>query len=66
MTAHTRLAKPLVDSLRKALTQNALPGETAGLNREDERLVVAEQAPNCPGAFALEPVCDSLARSKDR
>ena len=28
MTAHTRLAKPLVESLRKALTRDALPGET--------------------------------------
>ena len=37
MTAHSRLAKPLVDSLRKALTQNALPGETRGLSRESER-----------------------------
>ena len=30
MTAHTRLAKPLVDSLRKALTRDALPGEKQG------------------------------------
>ena len=37
MTAHMRLAKPLVDSLRKALTQNALPGETHGLDRDAER-----------------------------
>ncbi|MGZ2412021.1 glutamate dehydrogenase [Sphingomonas sp. F9_3S_D5_B_2] len=37
MTAHTRLAKPLVESLRKALTGNALPGETQGFSREDER-----------------------------
>src|SRR5689334_5281274 len=37
MTAHMRLAKPLVDSLRKALTQNALPGETHDLNRDAER-----------------------------
>jgi glutamate dehydrogenase len=37
MTVHTRLAKPLVDQLRKALTQNALPGETHGLDRESER-----------------------------
>jgi glutamate dehydrogenase len=32
MTAHTRLARPLISSLRKALTQNALPGETEGLS----------------------------------
>jgi glutamate dehydrogenase len=37
MTVHTRLAKPLVDQLRKALTKNALPGETHGLDRESER-----------------------------
>ncbi|HXH54110.1 MAG TPA: NAD-glutamate dehydrogenase domain-containing protein [Sphingomicrobium sp.] len=37
MTAHTRLAKPLVESLRKALTANALPGEVEGLTRQSER-----------------------------
>src|SRR5215213_6841175 len=37
MTAHVRLAKPLVESLRKALTGNALPGETQGLSAEAER-----------------------------
>ncbi|HEX6605093.1 MAG TPA: NAD-glutamate dehydrogenase domain-containing protein [Sphingomicrobium sp.] len=37
MTAHSRLAKPLVDSLRKVLTQNALPGETHGLKSDTER-----------------------------
>ena len=37
MTAHMRLAKPLVESIRKALTQNALPGETHDLDRESER-----------------------------
>ena len=36
MTAHTRLARPLVESLRKALTLNALPGEGDGLTREEE------------------------------
>ena len=30
MTAHTRLDPPLVESIRKALTGNALPGETQG------------------------------------
>ncbi|HZB69948.1 MAG TPA: glutamate dehydrogenase, partial [Sphingomicrobium sp.] len=37
MTVHTRVAKPLVDSLRKALTSHALPGETEGLTRDAER-----------------------------
>ena len=37
MTAHTRLAQPLVESIRKALTRNALPGETQGFTRETER-----------------------------
>jgi glutamate dehydrogenase len=37
MTAHTRLPQPLVESIRKALTRNALPGETRGLSPEAER-----------------------------
>jgi glutamate dehydrogenase len=37
MTAHTRLAPPLVESIRKALTGNALPGETRGFSPEAER-----------------------------
>jgi glutamate dehydrogenase len=37
MTAQTRLDPPLVESIRKALTGNALPGETHGLSRESER-----------------------------
>src|SRR5438105_339991 len=37
MTAHTRLDPPLVESIRKALTRDALPGETHGLTRETER-----------------------------
>ena len=37
MTAHTRLARPLISSIRKALTQNALPGETHGLTSATER-----------------------------
>src|SRR5206468_5863363 len=36
-TAHQRLDPPLVESIRKALTGNALPGETQGLSREAER-----------------------------
>jgi glutamate dehydrogenase len=37
MTAHTRLDPPLVESIRKALTGHALPGETKGLSRDTER-----------------------------
>ena len=37
MTAHTRLPQPLVESIRKALTRDALPGETMGLSRDAER-----------------------------
>ena len=37
MTAHTRLPQPLVESIRKALTKNALPGEIKGLSPEGER-----------------------------
>src|SRR3954451_16769234 len=37
MTAHTRLDPPLVESIRKALTGNAIPGENQGLSREAER-----------------------------
>jgi len=37
MTAHTRLDPPLVESIRKALTRNALPEETHGLNKDSER-----------------------------
>ncbi|HEY8592660.1 MAG TPA: NAD-glutamate dehydrogenase domain-containing protein [Sphingomicrobium sp.] len=37
MTAHTRLDPPLVESIRKALTGNALPGETQDFTREAER-----------------------------
>ena len=40
MTAHTRPDPPLVESIRKALTGHALPGETQGLSRESEREAV--------------------------
>ena len=33
MTAHSRLANPMVEALRVALTQNALPGETEGFGK---------------------------------
>ncbi|MEO6359563.1 MAG: NAD-glutamate dehydrogenase domain-containing protein, partial [Sphingomicrobium sp.] len=36
MTAHSRLAKPLVEALRAALTQNALPGETHGFSKDQQ------------------------------
>ena len=37
MTAHMRLARPLVSSIRKALTRNALPEETEGLTASTEQ-----------------------------
>jgi glutamate dehydrogenase len=37
MTVHSRVAKPLVEALRSALTANALPGETDGFDRESQR-----------------------------
>src|SRR3954452_31273 len=57
MTAHTRLDPPLVESIRKALTGNALPGETQGLSREGEReaaeFLAALAATRKPGELAL-------------
>ena len=57
MTAHMRLTKTLVDSLRKALTNNALPGETKGLGRESERaaaeFLAQVAAQRKPGELAL-------------
>ena len=41
MTAHSSIAKPLVDSLRSALTANALPGETEGFDRQEKAEAVA-------------------------
>jgi glutamate dehydrogenase len=37
MTAQPRLPKTLVDSIRAALTTNALPGETVGFDRKQQR-----------------------------
>jgi glutamate dehydrogenase len=58
MTAHTRLDPPLVESIRKALTGNALPGETHGLTREAERqaaeFLARVAADRRPGELALE------------
>ena len=57
MTAHQRLDPPLVESIRKALTGNALPGETQGLSREAERdaaeFLAALAASRKPGELAL-------------
>src|SRR5436190_3562344 len=57
MTAHQRLDPPLVESIRKALTGNALPGETQGFTRETEREAaefLAELASSRkPGELAL-------------
>src|SRR3954464_10010501 len=58
MTAHTRLDPPLVESIRKALTGNALPGETHGLTREAERdaaeFLADVAASRLDGELALE------------
>jgi glutamate dehydrogenase len=58
MTAHTRLDPPLVESIRKALTGNALPGETHGLSRDAERqaaeFLARVASERRPGELALE------------
>ncbi|MBA2635155.1 MAG: NAD-glutamate dehydrogenase, partial [Sphingomonas sp.] len=51
MTAHSRLPKTVVDSLRAALTNNALPGETDGLTRQNLR----EAAEFVAAAAAVRP-----------
>src|SRR4051794_37629222 len=57
MTAHQRLDPPLVESIRKALTGHALPGETQGLSREAERdaaeFLAGLAASRKPGELAL-------------
>src|SRR5436190_2485346 len=57
MTAHQRLDPPLVESIRKALTGNALPGETQGLSRDAERdaaeFLAELAASRKPGELAL-------------
>src|SRR3954453_558004 len=57
MTAHERLDPPLVESIRKALTGNALPGETQGFTRETEReaaeFLAGLAASRKPGELAL-------------
>ena len=58
MTAHSRLPQPLVESIRKALTRNALPGETHGLTPEIEReaaeFLAEVAAKRRPGEVAVE------------
>ena len=57
MTAHQRLDPPLVESIRKALTGHALPGETQGLSRDAEReaaeFLAELAASRKPGELAL-------------
>jgi len=57
MTAHQRLDPPLVESIRKALTGNALPGETQGFTRETERdaaeFITELASSRKPGELAL-------------
>src|SRR3569623_607646 len=58
MTAHTRLDPPLVESIRKALTGKALPGEVQGLSRDAERdaaeFLAEVAAKRKPGAVDVE------------
>jgi glutamate dehydrogenase len=58
MTAHTRLAKPLVEALRAALTQNALPGETQGFTAAQQ----AEAAEFVAASAAVRPTGTSIVR----
>ncbi len=51
MTAQPRLPKTLVDSIRDALTTNALPGETEGFDRQQQR----ETAEFIAAAAAVRP-----------
>ncbi|MBA2771991.1 MAG: NAD-glutamate dehydrogenase, partial [Sphingomonas sp.] len=57
MTAHMRLPKTVVDSLRAALTSNALPGETDGLTpqnlREAAEFVAAAAAVRAEATSAI-------------
>src|SRR3712207_6586329 len=72
MTAHSRLAKPLVEALRKALTRNALPGETRGFSRQEERdaaeFLARVAARRSPGevALALESTGGEAGRRRMR
>ena len=55
MTAQPRLPKTLVDSIRAALTTNALPGETADFDRKlrdmIERKMVVDPYAEMPMRF---------------
>ena len=72
MTVHSRLARPLVSSLRKALTQYALPGETEGLDKASEQQAaeflagVAAQRKRGEIAIALESTGGEAGRRRMR
>ncbi|MEO6432717.1 MAG: NAD-glutamate dehydrogenase domain-containing protein [Sphingomicrobium sp.] len=57
MTVHTRLDRPLVELIRKAMTANALPGEAEGLTPETEQeaaeFLAQVGAKRKPGEVAL-------------
>ena len=62
MTAHTRLDPPLVESIRKALTGNALPGETQGLTprgRARSRRIPRRRSPPAASAAKLAIAIES-------
>ncbi len=58
MTAQPPLPKSLVDSIRDALTTNALPGETEGFDKEDQR----DAAEFIASAAAVRPKCTTAIR----
>ena len=72
MTAQPRLPKTLVDSIRAALTTNALPGETEGFDRRQERkaaeFVAAATAVRAPRTtvIRLESVGGEAGRRRMR
>jgi len=72
MTVHSRLAKPLVDSLRKALTRDALPGETQRFGREHELEAaeflagIAEKRKRGEVALAIESTGGEAGRRRMR
>jgi glutamate dehydrogenase len=59
MTAQPRLPKTLVDSIRDALTTNALPGETEGFDRKQQR----DAAEFIASAAAVRPPKTTAIRS---
>ena len=72
MTVHLRLARPLVSSIRKALTQNALPGETVGLTSSTEQeaaeflAAVGSQRKRGEVALAIESTGGEAGRRRMR